>query len=564
MGLGGMAIDMKAFQGMFFAECEEFLDLARAQLDSEAADISELHRCAHSIKGGADTFGFADMVALASALEGLLQRVKDGASRLDADVVMATREALAVLRGQLSALRGGQATEPDACAAMIARLATLREARGRGSGHELADVAKTLFDLRFTIARMVVGSDVLIEDMLASLADLGEIQAVRRPVDGGGDPAWHICVATTHAADELRAVLERIAEPGSLSVEPRGQADSADIGADGVGAPAPAVPVSATAPSTRLAEAGGGALHPYLTFVVGDQLYAIQACRVLETRSHGSVTWIAGLPDCVLGVVPFEGDFVPVVDLRALLGGDGDELSELAAQLCVQAGGCRAALAVRDVGDVLLLARHRIRPVPHPVADAARYIDGFAAHDGQVLVVLDLPALLAAAGIRPGRGAALETRLAALNAALAGLRSAAWADDDAGEDDGRAARVVGDHIEPLYDKLLDYLEDAVGTGRAALLLSRDLDHGLRYPEQARNVITLLLGWIAELLVGLDRYVEPPASAGATDPGVAQAAPDESAAPVRRGRQRRAAPLPKVGGATRFDRSIADEWESNKK
>ncbi|MBI1906735.1 MAG: chemotaxis protein CheW [Rhodocyclales bacterium] len=554
---------MKAFHEMFFAECEEFLDLASAQLDSEAADISELHRYAHSIKGGADTFGFADMVALASALEGLLQWVKDGGAPLDADVVVATREALAVLREQLSALRGGHAPRRDACGAMITRLTMLREARGRGSGQAPMD-ATMLFDLRFTIARMVVGSDVLVEDMLGALANLGEIRSVRRPVEADSDPVWHISVASVHAVDELRAVIERIAEPDSLNVEQRGRDGTADTGGDLVRAPEAAI--SASAPAAQLAEAGAGGLLPYLTFVVGEQLYAVQACRVLETRSHGSVTWIAGLPDCVLGVVPFDGDFVPVVDLRVLLGVGGAELSGLAAQLCVNAGGCCAALAVCDVRDVLLLAHHRVRPVPHPVADVARYIDGFAAHDGQVLVVLDLPALLSVAGVRAGGGAALATRLEALNATLASLRSACWPGDRAGEDEGSVALAVDPTLEPVYDELLDYLEDAVDTGRAVLLASRDLDHGLRYPEQARNLIGLLLEWVAEMLVGLDRYVEHPASAGGAGHAADPAAPGVSAVPLRsgRGRRSRVAPLPKVGGAARYDGSIADEWESNKK
>lgn len=569
-----MAIDMKAFHEMFIAECEEFLDLARAQLDREAADICELYRYAHSIKGGADTFGFADLAALARALEGLLQWIRDGSACLDAEIALAAREAFDVLREQLSALRGGPAPLPGVCAAMITRLTILHEARARGSG-VVPMCATTLYDLRFTLGRMVVGSEVLIEDMLKSLAELGKIHSVHRPLDAASDPVWHIGVASTHTLEELRAVLERIAEPDSLSVAPRGCDGAVDVVVDPVSAGEQEATVAdeTSDVSLDIAEVDAEAPRPYLVFVVDDQLYAVQAHMVLETRKHQGVTRIAGLPDCVLGVVLFDGDFVPVVDLRTLFGVDETgadetelfELSERAAQLCVRVQGCCAALAVRDVRDVLLLAQHRVRPAPPPVADVARYIEGFAAHEGQVLVVLDLPVLLSAAGVRPGRAAALEMRLDALNATLARLREACPGGDSNWQVQG-AAPAVDQSLEPMYDELLDYLEDAVGTARAALLSARDLDHGLRYPEQARNLIALLLGWIVEMLDGLGRYIDPHADKGQADCAACPVASGASAVPVSpgRGMRGRAAPLPKVKGGTRFDGSIEAEWESNKK
>ena len=587
-GLDGMAIDMKAFHEMFFAECEEFLDLARAQIDGETVDIKELHRCVHSIKGGADTFGFAGMAALAGALEGVLQLIKDERTSLDTEIIVAAKAALVTLREQLSSLRSGHMIQPNACATLISRLAVLRKARESGVRDAETMTAVSVFDLRFVIGRLVVGGDVLVEDMLASLADLGEIRSVCRPSGADGNPVWHVSVASTHAEGDLRAVLERIAEPESLHVELRTDAGLVPPADTGVAEPVvcdvcagddpPGETSSEGVASALTAEAAEGVLHPYLTFLVGDQLYAIQACRVIEVRPHDSVTRIAGLPDWVLGVVSFDGEFVPVVDLRVLLGVGGVEPSGLEAQLCVKAVGCSAALAVGDVGEVLLLAQHRVRSVPHPVADVARYIEGFAAHDGRVLVVLELAALLAAASIRPVRAEAFDTRLAALNAVLNGLRSRSLEADagrvfdpaDLVDDEPVAGPAVGELHEPVYDKLLEYLEDAVGTGRTALLLSRDLDCGLGYPEQTRSLLALMLGWIAETLIGLDRYVERPAGAragtsratsGKNQVGSGDA--DTQPRPVRI-KQRGATPLPKIGGGAGSDRAIADEWESTKK
>ena len=65
----GNDIDLSQFYSIFFEEAGENLDQMEQMLhalDLEKADDEELNaifRCAHSIKGGAATFGFADVAA---------------------------------------------------------------------------------------------------------------------------------------------------------------------------------------------------------------------------------------------------------------------------------------------------------------------------------------------------------------------------------------------------------------------------------------------------------------------------------------------------------------------
>jgi two-component system chemotaxis sensor kinase CheA len=66
----GGNIDLSQFYQIFFEEAGENLDQMEQMLlalDLEHADDEELNaifRCAHSIKGGAATFGFADVAEL--------------------------------------------------------------------------------------------------------------------------------------------------------------------------------------------------------------------------------------------------------------------------------------------------------------------------------------------------------------------------------------------------------------------------------------------------------------------------------------------------------------------
>ena len=68
-GAGGGDIDLSQFYQIFFEEAGENLDLMETMLlnlNLETADDEELNgifRCAHSVKGGAATFGFADVAA---------------------------------------------------------------------------------------------------------------------------------------------------------------------------------------------------------------------------------------------------------------------------------------------------------------------------------------------------------------------------------------------------------------------------------------------------------------------------------------------------------------------
>ncbi|SFF28771.1 chemotaxis protein CheW [Paracidovorax wautersii] len=79
---GGADFDLSQFYQIFFEEAGENLDQMEhmlLELDLTAANDEELNgifRCAHSIKGGAATFGFADVAELTHQMESLLDRLR--------------------------------------------------------------------------------------------------------------------------------------------------------------------------------------------------------------------------------------------------------------------------------------------------------------------------------------------------------------------------------------------------------------------------------------------------------------------------------------------------------
>jgi two-component system chemotaxis sensor kinase CheA len=113
-----MAIDLGRFHAAFFEESFEGVDLmeqALLRLDvsaDNAETINTIFRAAHSIKGGAATFGFAPVSAFAHHLETLLDRVRSGKRSIDQPLVDLLLRANDIVRELLTAARGGTTVDP--------------------------------------------------------------------------------------------------------------------------------------------------------------------------------------------------------------------------------------------------------------------------------------------------------------------------------------------------------------------------------------------------------------------------------------------------------------------
>jgi two-component system chemotaxis sensor kinase CheA len=112
-------IDLSQFYQVFFEEAGENLENMEQlllDLDIEAADDEELNaifRCAHSIKGGAATFGFQDVAELTHQMETLLDKLRrhelPPTSQM-VDVLLASGDAL---KAQLARHQGKGGSEID-------------------------------------------------------------------------------------------------------------------------------------------------------------------------------------------------------------------------------------------------------------------------------------------------------------------------------------------------------------------------------------------------------------------------------------------------------------------
>lgn len=123
-----MSMDLQRFHATFFEESREGLDAMEAGLltlesgQHDAEIINSVFRAAHSIKGGAGTFGFDAIAALTHVLETLLDELRAGKRALEANAVDAMLASVDVLRALLREAEHGVQADSAAVAAMKARL----------------------------------------------------------------------------------------------------------------------------------------------------------------------------------------------------------------------------------------------------------------------------------------------------------------------------------------------------------------------------------------------------------------------------------------------------------
>jgi len=75
-----------------------------------------------------------------------------------------------------------------------------------------------------------------------------------------------------------------------------------------------------TAPTGARPAAVSAAPAQYLTFLLGDEIFAMDIRTVREIIQHGAMTAVPLMPSFVRGVINLRGSVVPVIDLHARFG----------------------------------------------------------------------------------------------------------------------------------------------------------------------------------------------------------------------------------------------------
>ncbi|RMF14175.1 MAG: chemotaxis protein CheA [Gammaproteobacteria bacterium] len=200
-----MGIDLSQFHHIFFEESFENVDLLEQGLlalditQPDVETINTIFRAAHSIKGGAGTFGFQMVADFTHVMENLLDRIRSGQRTLDQDVVDILLGSVDCLRMLLTAAREGGEPDRALCVAQQERLeAALSDSRPAsaepaGEGEEGADSASARVSEQ-TGWRIVFHPHPELtqrgNDPLRLIRELKELAPARVTCDSSQLPSW--------------------------------------------------------------------------------------------------------------------------------------------------------------------------------------------------------------------------------------------------------------------------------------------------------------------------------------------------------------------------------------
>jgi two-component system chemotaxis sensor kinase CheA len=248
-------MDISAFYQTFFDEADELLaDMEQhlLELDPLAPDIEPLNaifRAAHSIKGGAATFGFTVLQETTHLLENLLDGARRQEMSLSTEIINLFLETKDIMQEQLDAYKTSQKPDADSfeyiCQALrqLALEAQQQDAPAAhpATEHAVAVPAAIEGGMRICLSGLKPSEVPL---MLEELGNLGEVKNPQQT-----ENSLEVTLLTSASEDDISAVLCFVLEPEQISFATPPQAEVAPV------APAPSAPAAAAAPVVKPAPA---------------------------------------------------------------------------------------------------------------------------------------------------------------------------------------------------------------------------------------------------------------------------------------------------------------------
>jgi two-component system chemotaxis sensor kinase CheA len=223
-----MTIDIKQFYQVFFDEAEELLaEMERLLLGVDVAapdpeDLNAVFRTAHSVKGGAATFGLNDMSEVTHVLESLLDRIRKGEMALTAQHVDAFLAAKDILKMQLDGHKHGAEVDQDEVANVRMVLHELADGVMPGAAQAVAPSflhagPKLEQHPGEGARRYKLELPVVPQRDVNALVDelhlLGRVSVA--PLDGGRSA---LIITTRESLDDIIAICSFVLEPTDLKI----------------------------------------------------------------------------------------------------------------------------------------------------------------------------------------------------------------------------------------------------------------------------------------------------------------------------------------------------------
>jgi purine-binding chemotaxis protein CheW len=140
---------------------------------------------------------------------------------------------------------------------------------------------------------------------------------------------------------------------------------------------------------------GDPSMLQFVGFRLGGKDYAFPIDQTREIVELQSITPTPEVPDHVVGVTNLRGQIIPIIDLQRVLK-PGAPATKSRQAVVVEVGSQLTGCLVDSVTRVVRLPPSAIQTADDILdQDHSRCVDGFAKHEGTILIVLDASRVIA-------------------------------------------------------------------------------------------------------------------------------------------------------------------------
>jgi purine-binding chemotaxis protein CheW len=133
----------------------------------------------------------------------------------------------------------------------------------------------------------------------------------------------------------------------------------------------------------------------FLTFLLGQELFAVNVKKVLEVLEKQHITKVPQTPGHILGIINFRGEILPVIDTRVKFNLESHAIDDKNFVIVydISTGNNKYIIAATAdaVKDVIEISDTEIKPVPEMgINYDSKFISGAVRRDNDFILILDI------------------------------------------------------------------------------------------------------------------------------------------------------------------------------
>ena len=139
----------------------------------------------------------------------------------------------------------------------------------------------------------------------------------------------------------------------------------------------------------------------YLTFMLGEEVFAVDVAKVREVLEYMEITKLPQCPDFMCGIINVRDSVVPVVDMRLKFGMTQNEVTVntciIVMEVSFEDDKITLGALVDSVQEVIDLEPEQIEPAPKIGSKwRTEFIKGIGKHNELFIIILDIDRIFSA------------------------------------------------------------------------------------------------------------------------------------------------------------------------